>query len=94
MLPEAFDMFWRPTLDFLRQGTNTKSVVPPITSLPNTSFKDAIRSMVPKEEKGEQLPLVHRLFITKEERAGNRLDGIVSMTDVISVLAEGSGNGQ
>jgi CBS domain-containing protein len=87
VLPEAFDLFWRETIDFLRSGTDVKSMVPPVTCSSKSTFRETLTKMLSSSGKA---PRIHRVFITKEG-AGNtdRLDGITSITDVISALAEG-----
>jgi len=80
-LPDAFDTFQGTTLDFLRQGTDTKSLIPPRTCTPETKVRDLLSRMT-----SEAAP-IHRMFITQNENT-NRLEGICSLTDVITLVGE------
>jgi CBS domain-containing protein len=81
LLPDAFDAFYGTTLDFLRQGTSTKSFIPPITCTPDTRLREVLSKMT-----SETNP-VHRLFVTRNENT-NRLEGLCSLTDLITMLGE------
>jgi len=80
-LPDAFDAFWGTTLDFLRQGTSTKSLIPPITCTPETRLREVLSKMA-----SETNP-IHRLFVTQNENT-TRLEGLCTLTDLISVIGE------
>jgi CBS domain-containing protein len=81
-LPDAFDSFWGTTLDFLRQGTATRSLMPPRTCTPETKLRDLFNLMT-----GDETNPLHRVFITT---SGNtkRLEGICTLTDAITLVAE------
>jgi len=75
MAREAFDMFDKKTINFLRRGTEVKSKIPPVSLPVNASFGDALLHIA---EKG-----VHRVFVLNQK---NNPVGIMSNSDILSVL--------
>jgi len=78
MMPRAFVLFNSSTLDFLRQGTEVKSLTPPITCSANARLDGVMDTLAKKH--------AHRIFVTD---TNNHPIGIVSLTDIMSVLQEG-----
>jgi len=78
LLPNCFDMFHATTLEFLRQGTETKSKIPPISCLELINLREVIEIFAAEK--------VHRLFVVDKD---NHLLGVVSLTDVMQILTRG-----
>jgi len=79
MLPGAFDLFWKPTIDFLRQGTTIKSKIPPKMCEAGASIRQALNIMISEH--------IHRIFVTDEN---SRLEGVFTLTDLIGIAKERS----
>jgi len=76
MLLNAFEMFDKPTIEFIRKGTQIKSKIPPVTASQHLSLKEALKMMSDTK--------IHRIFITDDKQLPF---GIVSCTDVVQALA-------
>jgi len=74
-LPEVFNFFWKPTVDYLR-NSSVKSKLPPRAFDMKANLRDIIKTM--SDDK------IHRVFLTDEMQ---RPIGVVSCTDLIECLS-------
>jgi len=77
-LPKVFGMLDKSVLDFLRNGTTTKSKMPPVSCTVETNLGMMITTL--SKEK------LHRMFVVNDTM---QLVGIITLTDLMQFYSEG-----
>jgi len=75
MLSDAFDMFDKPIIDFLRQATDVKSTIPPVSLKWTKQLADVIKTAIDQK--------VHRIFLLDGD---NHFRGVTTCTDVVRTI--------